>query len=190
MYIELCIELYGRDTPRTAKRISNPGCYATAVSSLLAPVLPYIAPGSMLTDFGVCGYSNAGTVTGPNDEAGRPTTLAKATAESLRGGLKSYALTNHINEREARRHLSTLLPSGAPPLKVAFTPAVAPWFSGVLALAFLHMMLDRSLNQQSPVTTARRVTEKVMKRTGHAEKCRESTDSFGDIGLGRLQEMC
>jgi N-acetyl-gamma-glutamylphosphate reductase len=83
----------------------------------------------------VSGYFGAGTVTGPNDEAGRPTTLAKVTAESLRGGLKPYALTDHIHEREARRHLSSLLPSGAPPLQVAFTHAVAPWFSGVLALA-------------------------------------------------------
>jgi N-acetyl-gamma-glutamyl-phosphate reductase/acetylglutamate kinase len=40
MYIELCTELYGRDTPRTAKRISNPGCYATAVQLLFAPLLP------------------------------------------------------------------------------------------------------------------------------------------------------
>jgi N-acetyl-gamma-glutamyl-phosphate reductase/acetylglutamate kinase len=74
MYIELCIELYGRDTLRTAKRISNPGCYATAAQTLLAPLLPHIAPDNMPTVFGVSGYSNAGTVTGPNDEAGRPTT--------------------------------------------------------------------------------------------------------------------
>jgi hypothetical protein len=95
----------------------------------------HIAPGRMPTVFGVSGYSGAGTVTGPNDEAGRPTTLTKLTAGSLRGGLKLYALTDHIHEREARRHLSSLLPSGLPPLHVAFTPVVAPWFSGILALA-------------------------------------------------------
>jgi hypothetical protein len=33
------------------------------------------------------------------------------------------------------RHLSWLLPSGATPLQVAFTPALTPWFSGSLALA-------------------------------------------------------
>jgi N-acetyl-gamma-glutamyl-phosphate reductase/acetylglutamate kinase len=135
MYIELCIELYGRDALRTAKRISNPRCYATAVQTLLAPLLPHIAPGSMPTVFGVSGYSGAGTVTGPNNETGRPMTLAKVTAESLRGGLKPYALTDHIHEREARRHLSCLLPPGSPPLKVAFTSTVAPWLSGILALA-------------------------------------------------------
>jgi hypothetical protein len=61
------------------------------------------------------------------------------TAESLRGGLNPYALTDHIHECKARRHLSTLLLSGAPPLHVAFTPAVAPLFSGILALAFVPL---------------------------------------------------
>jgi N-acetyl-gamma-glutamyl-phosphate reductase/acetylglutamate kinase len=127
--------LYGRDAQHPAKRISNPGCDATAVQTLLAPLLPHIAPGSMPTVLGVSVYSGAGTLTGPNEEAGRPTTLTKVTAESLRGGLKPYAPTDHIHEREARRHLSPLLPSGSSPLQGAFTPAVAPWFSGILALA-------------------------------------------------------
>jgi N-acetyl-gamma-glutamyl-phosphate reductase/acetylglutamate kinase len=109
------------------------------VQTLLALLLPHIAPGSMPTVFGVSGCSNAGTVIGPNNEAGRPTTLAKVTAESLRDELELYALTDHIYEREARRHLSTLLPSSAPPLQVAFTHAVAPWFLGILPLAFVSL---------------------------------------------------
>jgi hypothetical protein len=52
------------------------------------------------------------------------------TAENLHGGLRPYSLTDHIHEREAGRHLSTLLPSGSN-LKVAFVPTVAPWFSGI-----------------------------------------------------------
>jgi N-acetyl-gamma-glutamyl-phosphate reductase/acetylglutamate kinase len=109
------------------------------VQTLLAPLLPRIAPGSMPTVFGISGYSGARTVSGPNDEAGRPTTRAKVTAESLRGGLKLYALTDPIHEREARRHLSSLLLPGAPPLHVAFTTAAAPWFSGILALALVPL---------------------------------------------------
>jgi N-acetyl-gamma-glutamyl-phosphate reductase/acetylglutamate kinase len=58
MYIESCIGLYGRDTLRTAKRTSSLGCYATAVQTLLALILPHIAPGSMPTVFGVSDYSN------------------------------------------------------------------------------------------------------------------------------------
>ena len=80
--------------------------------------------------FGVSGYSGAGTVTGPNDLTGRPTTVPKVPAESLHGGLRSYSLTDHIHEREAGRHLSTLLPPGSN-LKVAFVPTVGPWFSGI-----------------------------------------------------------
>jgi N-acetyl-gamma-glutamyl-phosphate reductase/acetylglutamate kinase len=52
----------------------NPGCYASAVQTLLAPLLLHIASGIILTVFGVSGYSGVGTVTGPKDKAGRPTT--------------------------------------------------------------------------------------------------------------------
>lgn len=57
--------------------------------------------------------------------------MAKVTAESLAGGIRPYALTDHIHEREAGNHLSTLLSSGT--VKVAFTPSVAPWFSGIVS---------------------------------------------------------
>ena len=70
-------------------------------------------------------------------------------SESLHGGLKAYSLTDHIHEREAGRHLSTLLPSGSN-LKVAFVPAVAPWFSGIQSV--LSMPLNGKL-------TARNVRE-------------------------------
>jgi N-acetyl-gamma-glutamyl-phosphate reductase / acetylglutamate kinase len=132
------VELYSRETVKAAKRISNPGCYATAVQMLLAPLLPLLPshPSALPTVFGISGYSGAGTVSGPNDEQGRPTTLPKVSSESLKGGIRPYSLTGHIHEREAGRHLSTLLPSDrAGAFKVAFTPAVAPWFSGILATA-------------------------------------------------------
>ena len=123
-------ELYSRDAIRQSKRISNPGCYATSTQLLVAPLLKYLQPGALPTVFGISGYSGAGTITGPNDPTGRPTTIPKVSSESLHGGLRAYALTDHIHEREAGRHLSTLLPSGSN-LKVAFVPAVAPWFSGI-----------------------------------------------------------
>lgn len=123
-------ELYSRDAVRQSKRISNPGCYATSTQLLIAPLLKYLQPGALPTVFGVSGYSGAGTTTGPNDPTGRPTTVPKVPAESLHGGLRPYSLTDHIHEREAGRHLSALLPSGSNP-KVAFVPAVAPWFSGI-----------------------------------------------------------
>lgn len=123
-------ELYSRDAIRRSKRISNPGCYATSTQLLVAPLLKCLKPGALPTVFGVSGYSGAGTVTGPSDSTGRPATVPKVPPEGLHGGLKAYSLTDHIHEREAGRHLSTLLPSGST-VKVAFIPAVAPWFSGI-----------------------------------------------------------
>jgi N-acetyl-gamma-glutamyl-phosphate reductase/acetylglutamate kinase len=139
-------ELYSRDAIRQSKRISNPGCYATSTQLLVAPLLKYLQPGASPTVFGVSGYSGAGTVTGPNDPTGRPTTVPKVSPESLHGGLRAYSLTDHIHEREAGRHLSTLLPSGSK-LKVAFVPAVAPWFSGIQSV--LSMPLSGKLTAKN-----------------------------------------
>ncbi|KAG9119413.1 hypothetical protein FRC07_005569 [Ceratobasidium sp. 392] len=130
-------ELYNRETLRTAKRISNPGCYATSTQMLLAPLLPYLAPGSIPTVFGVSGYSGAGTQAEQKDSDGRPTTVPKVSSESLNGGIKPYSLTDHIHEREAGHHLSSLSSTGE--VKVAFVPSVAPWFSGILSVASLPL---------------------------------------------------
>ncbi|KAI0700658.1 bifunctional acetylglutamate kinase/N-acetyl-gamma-glutamyl-phosphate reductase [Cerioporus squamosus] len=129
-------ELYGRTAIRASKRISNPGCYATSTQLLVAPLLKYLKPGVWPTVFGVSGYSGAGTVTGPTDPDGRPTTVPKVTPESLHGGIRPYALTDHIHEREAGRHLSSLLSSELHPtgMKIAFIPTVAPWFSGITSV--------------------------------------------------------
>lgn len=59
--------------------------------------------------------------------------MAKVPPESLGGGVRPYALTDHIHEREAGRHLSKLLADLSGPVKVAFIPSVGPWFSGILA---------------------------------------------------------
>jgi N-acetyl-gamma-glutamyl-phosphate reductase / acetylglutamate kinase len=89
--------------------------------------------------FGISGYSGAGTKTGSKntDANGDPVSEPKVTPESLQGGVMPYALTDHIHEREAGVHLSHLLGPGASAagMKVAFTPVVAPWFSGILSTA-------------------------------------------------------
>lgn len=126
-------ELYGRDGIRKSKRISNPGCYATSTQLLIAPLLKYVKHASGPTVFGISGYSGAGTVTGTSDAEGRPTTVPKVTPESLAGGFRPYSLTDHIHEREAGRHLSSLLADPTNPIKVAFIPSVAPWFSGIIS---------------------------------------------------------
>lgn len=128
----LLIELYGRSAIRASKRISNPGCYATSSQLLIAPLLKYLKDGAWPTVVALSGYSGAGTIAA-TDPDGRPTTAPKVTPESLGGGVRPYALTDHIHEREAGRHLSRLLADPTSTMKVAFVPTVAPWFSGILS---------------------------------------------------------
>ncbi|KAG8836189.1 hypothetical protein FRC17_009532 [Serendipita sp. 399] len=164
-------ELYSRTALKLSTRISNPGCYATSMQLLLAPLLPYMDLRSPPTVFGVSGYSGAGTIAGQNDPDGRPTTVPKVSPDSLKGGIRPYSLTDHIHEREASVHLSSLLtasPTSASspisgldvetgpsaedaivnsgnPLQVAFIPVVAPWFSGIISTASVPLKDDVKL---------------------------------------------
>lgn len=91
------------------RRISNPGCYATAMQLAIAPLLDQLAGPPQC--FGVSGYSGAGTT--PSD---------KNDIDKLRDNLMPYALADHLHEREVSRHL------GVP---VEFMPHVAPHFRGI-----------------------------------------------------------
>jgi len=127
-------ELYERSAIRNATRIANPGCYATAIQLLTAPLLPYVKPGAWPTVFGVSGYSGAGTVLAQTPE-GQPISNPKVPPKSLGGAIRPYSLTDHVHEREAGWHLSRLLPGlnpGIESVQVAFVPVVAPWFSGII----------------------------------------------------------
>lgn len=98
-----------RDRLRGARRISNPGCYATAMQLALRPLLPFA--GGEPRCFGVSGYSGAGTTPSPRNDPGR-----------LADNLLPYSLTGHLHEREVGRHLD------AP---VRFLPHVAAFFRGL-----------------------------------------------------------
>lgn len=99
------------------KRISNPGCYATAMQLAIWPMLEYLAGPPQC--FGVSGYSGAGTT--PSD---------KNNVELLRDNLMPYALADHMHEREVSAHL------GVP---VEFMPHVAPHFRGITLTANLWL---------------------------------------------------
>jgi N-acetyl-gamma-glutamyl-phosphate reductase/acetylglutamate kinase len=130
-------ELYGRESLRTARRIANPGCYATSSQLLVAPLLPLLAAPAWPTVFGMSGYSGAGTVAGAVTPDGQPTTVPKVGPESLAGGVRPYALTDHIHEREAGVHLSVIAGST---VKLAFVPSVAPWFSGIVSVLSMPLL--------------------------------------------------
>ncbi|KAI0260732.1 bifunctional acetylglutamate kinase/N-acetyl-gamma-glutamyl-phosphate reductase [Gloeopeniophorella convolvens] len=137
-------ELYSRDAIRSAKRIANPGCFATSSQLIIAPLLPLLARPAWPSVFAMSGYSGAGTIAGATDPDGRPTTVPKVSSESLGGGVRPYSLTDHIHEREAGVHLSRLLPGDAEGMKIAFVPTVAPWFSGIVSV--LSMPLNGRLS--------------------------------------------
>ena len=132
------LELYGRELLRSSKRISNPGCYATSSQFLIAPLVNHIKPGTLPTVLGISGYSGAGTFVS-KDASGKAVSLPKVSAESLKGGVKPYALTGHIHEREAGYHLSRLLEGESSTIKVAFIPSVAPWFSGIISTVSISL---------------------------------------------------
>src|SRR5713101_9334367 len=142
--VVLLPELYCRDAIRAARRIANPGCFATSTQLLIAPLLPFLARPAWPSVFAISGYSGSGTVAGAQGVDGRPMTVPKISAESLNDGVRPYSLTDHIHEREAGVHLSDLLPSGADSMKVAFVPTVAPWFSGIISV--LSMPLSEQLS--------------------------------------------
>jgi N-acetyl-gamma-glutamyl-phosphate reductase len=92
-----------------ARRISNPGCYATAMQLALAPLIPLLEGHASV--FGVSGYSGAGTTPSPKNDP-----------EVLRDNLLPYALVDHVHEREVTRQLRH---------PVLFMPHVAPFFRGI-----------------------------------------------------------
>ncbi|PIQ37157.1 MAG: N-acetyl-gamma-glutamyl-phosphate reductase [Lysobacterales bacterium CG17_big_fil_post_rev_8_21_14_2_50_64_11] len=101
----------------SARRISNPGCYATAMQLAIAPMLAELDGPAQC--FGVSGYSGAGTT--PSD---------RNNPEKLRDNLMPYALTGHLHEREVSRHLAH---------PVEFMPHVAAHFRGLVVTANLHL---------------------------------------------------
>ena len=101
------------------RRISNPGCYATAMQLAIAPMLNVLDGPAQC--FGVSGYSGAGTTPSDKNDVGL-----------LRDNLMAYALTGHVHEREVTRHLGHA---------VEFIPHVAPHFRGLTITANLHLSI-------------------------------------------------
>lgn len=99
-----------RERIRGARRIANPGCYATAMQLAIAPVVPLLGDHPAAV-FGVSGYSGAGTTPSPKNDP-----------EVLRDNLLPYALVDHVHEREVSRQLDHA---------IVFSPHVAPFFRGI-----------------------------------------------------------
>jgi N-acetyl-gamma-glutamyl-phosphate reductase len=118
-------EIHGRERLCGAKRIANPGCYATCGQLAIAPMKPDIARAAHV--FGVSGYSGAGS-----------TPSRKNDLTALADNLMPYALTGHIHEREMARHLG---------VDVRFSPHVAAFFSGLTTTVQLDLTSAFTLDE-------------------------------------------
>ena len=109
-----------------ARRIANPGCYATAAQLALAPLLDQLV--GTPAAFGVSGYSGAGTTPSRrNDPA------------VLEDNLLPYTLVDHVHETEVSHHLGH---------DIRFLPHVAPFFRGIsltVATELLKARTEREL---------------------------------------------
>ena len=137
-------ELVNRSSIAQAKRISNPGCYATAAQLGIAPLLPFLS--GQPTVFGVSGYSGAGTKPSPKNDV-----------QNLTNNMIPYSLTDHIHEKE----ISTQLQE-----EIAFVPHVAVWFQGIHHTINIPLQKDMSSRDIRTLYQDRFAGEKLVKIIG------------------------
>lgn len=96
--------------PVSSKKISNPGCYASAMQFMIAPILNILDGPVNL--FGISGYSGAGA--SPNQ---------RNNTEFLKDNILPYKLINHLHEKEVQTHSYS---------NILFTPHVGNFFRGIM----------------------------------------------------------
>ncbi|TVY34583.1 Protein arg-6, mitochondrial [Lachnellula occidentalis] len=150
-------ELVNRSDIAKAKRIANPGCYATAAQVGIAPLVPFL--GGQPTVFGVSGYSGAGTKPSPKNDV-----------ENLTNNIIPYSLTDHIHEREISNQLG---------VEVAFIPHVAVWFQGIhhtISIPLKQSMTSRDIRQ---LYQERYAGEKLIKVSGEPPSVKAISGKHG-----------
>lgn len=90
-------------------KISNPGCYATAMQIALAPLVNHIS--ERANCFGISGFSGAGTKPSANNNP-----------QNLKDNILPYGLIEHLHEKEVSDHLG---------IPISFSPHVAQFFRGI-----------------------------------------------------------
>lgn len=120
-----------RDKISGARRVANPGCYATAMQLTVGPFIDCLD--GVPAVFGVSGYSGAGTTPSPKNDPDR-----------LADNLVPYSLTGHIHEREAILQLGR---------QVRFMPHVHPAFRGLLVTS--HIPVKRAMTREDAIRRLR-----------------------------------
>lgn len=150
-----------REAIAKARKISNPGCYATAAQLAIAPLVEYIPEGQVPAVFGVSGYSGAGTKPSPKNDV-----------KNLSNNLIPYSLTDHIHEREVSRQLNH---------DIAFTPHVAQWFQGIshtISIPLKEKLTSRDIRN---IYQDRYAGEKLLTVTGEAPLVKDISGKHGVV---------
>ncbi len=114
-------ELNGAMIPG-ARRIANPGCYATAANLALAPLKDWVAGAASV--FGLSGYSGAGTTPSPRNDA-----------ERLEANVIPYGFGGHGHQKEIEATTG---------VDVAFAPHVGPFFRGLLTTITVPLYAEQT----------------------------------------------
>jgi len=148
---------------RGARRVANPGCYATAAQLAIEPFRGLIE--GTAHAFGVSGYTGAGTAPSPrNDPA------------ILRDNVLPYALVDHVHEREVTAHL------GHP---VRLLPHVAPFARGLTVTVSLTLREPRAEGELRSILRARYEGEPLVTVTGDPPLARAAVGCHG-VTVGGL----
>lgn len=168
-------ELSGRDLLAKSKRITNPGCYATAAQIAIAPLLEYVD--GQPTVFGVSGYSGAGTKPSPKNDT-----------KQLSDNLMPYSLVGHLHEKEVSTHLGK---------SVAFIPHVAQWFQGITCSVSIPLSKSMTARDIRNIFQDRYAGEKLIKVTGDIPLVKDisgkhhvSVGGFGVDSTGKRVVVC
>lgn len=144
-----------------ARKISNPGCYATAAQLGIAPLVKYIPEGVSPHIFGISGYSGAGTKPSPKNDI-----------NNLQNNLIPYSLTDHIHEREVSNQLG---------VDVAFTPHVAQWFQGITHTISIPLKEKLTSREIRNLYQDRYAGEKLITVTGEAPQVKDISGKHGVV---------
>ncbi|GAA1339154.1 N-acetyl-gamma-glutamyl-phosphate reductase [Saccharothrix algeriensis] len=119
-----------RDLLRSARRIAVPGCYPTVSSLALAPAAGLVEP--EVTVVAVSGTSGAGRSLKPN-----------LLGSEVMGSLSAYGVGGaHRHTPEITQNLSGI---AGRPVKVSFTPVLAPLPRGILATCSATLATDEDI---------------------------------------------
>jgi N-acetyl-gamma-glutamyl-phosphate reductase len=117
-----------REAIRDARLVANPGCYVTAVTLGLLPLLAHqqIDPATIIAD-GKSGVSGAG----------RGANVAMLMAEAAES-VKAYASAGHRHYPEIRQNLRQLVPGA----DLVFVPHLMPMIRGIHATLYAELLGD------------------------------------------------